>query len=96
MVAAGGLRKPFADGPGIAARLRTVEDAPWIRARAEGLLGQWHMPAGEGVGGLLLTACDRTFGGDTDLEQREVRLVPANERCPLCQSVHVAREPNGA
>lgn len=71
-----------------------VEDAPWIRAKAEGFLGQWHMPAGEGVGATTLTACDRTFGADTDLEEREVRLIPSNERCSTCQGVHVARAGN--
>ncbi len=75
--------------------LRTMEDAPWVRAKAEGLLGQWHMPAGDGVQGLLLCACNRTFNGDTDLEHREVRLVPANERCPVCQGVLAARAQSG-
>ena len=69
-----------------------VEDAPWIRARLEGLLGQWHMPAGEGVRGLLLCACDRTFNAHTDLDEREVQLIPANARCVVCQRVYAARE----
>ena len=71
-----------------------MEDAPWIRAKADGLLGQFHMPAGDGVRGMRLTACDRTFSGDTDLEERIVRLVPGNERCYVCQGVYVAREQN--
>ena len=71
-----------------------MEDAPWIRAKAEGFLGQWHMPAGEGVRGLVLAACDTTFSGDADFEQREVRLIPANERCPVCQGVLAARVRN--
>ena len=52
------------------------------------------MPAGEGVGGRVLTACDSTISSDVHLEEREVRLIPANERCPVCQDVYAARMRN--
>ena len=78
-----------------ASTIISVGDAPWIRARLEGFLGQWHMPAGEGVRGWILAACDRTFSADTDLEEGEVRVIPANERCPVCQGIHAARMRNG-
>ena len=50
------------------------------------------MPAGEGVEGLRLMACDRPFSTDVDLEERAVRMVPTNERCVVCQGVYAARE----
>jgi hypothetical protein len=68
-----------------------MDDAPWIRAKADGLLGQWHMPAGTLRGGVL-TACDHPFPADESLEERAVEAVPANERCYACQSLYAARE----
>jgi hypothetical protein len=68
-----------------------VEEAPWIRATSEGFLGLWHMPAGQSNVGLL-AACDRTFPNDTQIEERAVGMIPANERCPVCQGVQVATE----
>ena len=54
------------------------------------------MPAGEGVGGMRLMACDRPFSIDMELEERAVRVVPANERCDVCQGVYAARERNSS
>ena len=71
-----------------------MEDALWVRAKAEGLLGQWHMPAGEGGRGFRLMACDRHVAGDAALEERAVRLIPTTERCPVCQDVYTARVRN--
>ena len=73
-----------------------MEDAPWVRTKdsTEGLLGQWHMPAGEGADGSLLTACDISFSSQDHLEERIVRLVPSNERCPVCQAVYAVRQQN--
>jgi hypothetical protein len=68
-----------------------VEEAPWVRSTAEGLLGQWHMPAGRGGGGVL-SACDRTFSDHAQLEERSVGTIPPDERCPVCQGVQVATE----
>jgi hypothetical protein len=67
-----------------------VVEAAWIRARAEGPFGRWHMPAGDTTH-RVLTACDHLFSADNDLESRPVHTIPANERCPTCQRVHVAR-----
>jgi cytochrome c-type biogenesis protein CcmH/NrfF len=71
--------------------LLAVEEAPWIRAKADGFLGLWHMRAGDSKVGVL-AACDRTFPNDTQIEERAVGLIPANERCPVCQGVQVAAE----
>ena len=66
----------------------------WFRPKAEGLLGQWHMRAGETPTGIVLAACDRTFQSDEALEERQVGQVPVNERCDACQGVHAATERN--
>lgn len=66
------------------------DEPPWIRPRKEGLLGKWHMPAGELRGGVL-TACDRPFPADEQLEKRMVRQIPVVERCSVCQDVETAR-----
>ena len=68
-----------------------VEDAPWIRARADGFAGVWHMPAGETRVGAL-AACDRPFPDRSGLEEKPVRTIPLGERCQSCQEVHAARE----
>jgi ribosomal protein L2 len=68
-----------------------MEDAPWIRAKVDGLLGKWHMPAGTLRGGVL-TACDHPFSAGEALEERAVEAVPANERCHVCQGLYAARE----
>jgi cytochrome c-type biogenesis protein CcmH/NrfF len=49
------------------------------------------MHAGDSNVGVL-AACDRTFPNDTQIEERAVGLIPANERCPVCQGVQVAAE----
>ena len=85
-------RRLFAPGPR-GRTLHVVENAAWIRARAEGLLGQWHMPAGRSPAGIL-AACDRTFPDDDQLEERSVGMIADNERCPVCQGVHAAAERN--
>jgi hypothetical protein len=68
-----------------------VEEALWFRAEADGFLGLWHMPAGHSNVGVL-AACDRTFTNDMQIEERAVGLIPANERCPVCQGVQMATE----
>ena len=68
-----------------------VRDEPWIKQAGEGLLGQWHMPAGEGAG-FILAACDNRFDTDVRLDRREVGRIPASERCAVCQEVYRARE----
>ena len=68
-----------------------VRDEPWIKQASEGLLGQWHMPAGEGSG-FILAACDSRFETDVRLDRRDVGRIPASERCPVCQDVYRARE----
>ena len=68
-----------------------TDDAPWVRAKSEGLLGRWHMPAGHGPRGVL-TACDTTFPGE--LEERSEDSIRLNERCPICQDVHAATTRN--
>lgn len=68
-------------------------DSPWIRPKAEGLLGRWHMPAGHTRTGVL-AACDRMFRDGDELEERSVGMIPAFERCPVCQAVHAATERN--
>ena len=72
-----------------------MEDAPWIRAKIDGPLGQWHMPAGE-TGAGVLTACDRPLGEGAQIEERSVRVIPRNERRPVCQGVLAAREQSGS
>ncbi len=68
---------------------------PWFRPKVEGLLGQWHLRAGDTPSGLVLAACDRTFPADESLEERdEVRSIPANERCYVCQGVHAVTDRN--
>lgn len=65
------------------------DEPPWLKVESEGIFGRWHMPVGGGAG-FVLTACDvRLREG---VIEREVRLIPANERCPVCQGVHAARE----
>jgi hypothetical protein len=49
------------------------------------------MPAGQSNVGVL-AACDQTFPNDTQIEERAVGMIPANERCPVCQGVQVATE----
>jgi hypothetical protein len=71
-----------------------VEEAPWIRAQADGFLGLWHMPAGRSNVGVL-TACDRPLRDDMQLEERAVGVIPANERCPVCQGVHARTSGEG-
>jgi hypothetical protein len=68
-----------------------VAEAPWVRAEADGFVGLWHMPAGQSNVGVL-AACDRTFPNDTRIEERAVGLIPANERCPVCQGLQLATE----
>ena len=80
--------KPFGPAP------TNHEAAPWIRGRTEGLLSQWHMPAGEGMGGLVLCACDTTFSPDAQLDKRLVGSIRLDERCPVCQGVHAVRVRN--
>jgi hypothetical protein len=70
-----------------------TEDARWIRPKAEGSLGRWHMRAGHTRTGVL-AACDRMFPDAGELEERSEAVVPANERCPVCQGVHTATERN--
>jgi hypothetical protein len=71
-----------------------TDNTPWIHVKAEGLLGQWHMPAGHSTRGLVLVACDQTFTPELRLEERAVGLIPANERCPVCQGLHAATQRN--
>ena len=66
----------------------------WFRPTGEGFLSQWHIRAGETAQGLVLAACDRTFRADEALEEREVRKIPANERCYVCQGLHATIEQN--
>ena len=68
-----------------------MEDAPWFRAKADGFLGVWHMPAGETRRGVL-AACDRPFADGEGLEEKPVDTIPLNERCPVCEGVHAARD----
>ncbi len=72
---------------------RDVEDPSWFREQPDGFVGLWHMPAGRFVAGVL-TACDRPFRDDGQLEERPVTMVPANERCPVCQGIQAAEERN--
>jgi hypothetical protein len=69
------------------------EDAAWIRPKVDGFLGQWHMPAGHTQNGVL-AACDRMFSDGGEMEERPVGVIPANERCPVCQDVHAATNRN--
>ena len=66
-----------------------IDDPQWIRPKAEGSLGPWHMPAGHGPHGIL-TACDRTLSGEAELEERPEDAIQLDERCPVCQEVHAA------
>jgi len=68
-------------------------EAAWFRPLGEGFLGHWHMRAGETTQGLVLAACDRTFRADEALDEDDVQVIPANERCYVCQGVRAA---NGA
>ena len=68
-----------------------TDDAPWVRPKADGFLGWWHMPAGRGPAGVLV-ACDRTFPDHAELEEQPASSIPANQRCPVCQGVHAAME----
>ena len=68
-----------------------MEEAPWFRAKLEGMLGQWHMPAGTGPAGVL-SACDQTFSDDAELEKQSVGTIPIDERCPVCEGVQEATE----
>jgi hypothetical protein len=71
-----------------------MEETNWIRLKAEGSLGQWHMPAGRRVDGSTLCACDQILPSDADAEERAVHFVPANERCPICQGTYDAAARN--
>ena len=70
-----------------------TDDAPWVRPKADGFMGWWHMPAGRNPAGVLV-ACDRTFHNDTELEEQRASSILANQRCAVCQGVHAATERN--
>jgi hypothetical protein len=62
---------------------------PWVKVQSEGIFGRWHMTAGEGPG-YVLTACDLRLR--EHVLELDVDLIPANERCPVCQGQHQLRE----
>jgi hypothetical protein len=47
------------------------------------------MPVGGGAG-FVLTACDLRLR--EGVVERDVHLIPANERCPVCQGQHQLRD----
>jgi len=47
------------------------------------------MPVGGGAA-FVLTACDRRL--IEDVVERDVKVIPESERCPVCQGVYRARE----
>ena len=66
-----------------------ADDEPWVKVQSEGIFGRWHMTAGEGPG-YVLTACDLRLR--EHVLELDVDLIPANERCPVCQGQHHLRE----
>ena len=69
--------------------VRVADDEPWVKVQSEGIFGRWHMTAGEGPG-YVLTACDLRLR--EHVLRLDVDLIPANERCPVCQGQHQLRE----